>query len=810
VALGRAVDGWIADHPADFARDLAAENARLTAALQYPDAAGRPHALLGDYDSYAWLRAARTGLASGETCDAIVDGACRDSFTLAPVGMATPYGHSPHVAAIIAVQRVAGWFDPHWPLPASAYLVPVLLGVLGVVPAFCIANALAGPLGGFAAAVVSALHPNLLQRSLGSDNDIWNVVLPLYMVWAVLAGLRARRPFGQAVGGLLGGVVVSLHAAVWRGWEFGFVVVAAGLVAGLAFHALGWIVQRRDARVWRAAGVRSTAVVGLAYGAAASLGTAGATLATLAQLVPTRLGSAAAPEAAASIWPSALETVGELGAMSLGGIAAQSYGVLIFFIGWLGLLLLVLPRRRWLAGHFAVLSGSSLLYRYLLSAAGLGRATLVTLLALPLGAALLVDLSGEAPDDANDIGAGLVIAVWLLAALLMAYSAIRFGLLLAAPFGLATGVAIGRLHLVVDDWAAPHGRLARAAVATAALALLLLPLRISHASATAYLPHIDRAWTDAFATIDANAPPDTIVNTWWDYGYWAKYFANRRVSLDGSSLLTHVPHWMARAQIASSEAETIGLLRMLNCASDAQPYPEGAAAAQARLLRHGLDELAAYDAVVRVAPLDRAAADAVLAELGLDAAARADVLAATHCQPPPARLVLSSAQTNLSGWWRLGTWDAHTRSAARGGLLTADWVPCEPLDDGRRRCAVGAADGRGGRIDAVVYPADDARQARVGITRLDGGQTSEAPPDLLMIADAATVDTVPGANAADGTAVLIDRDGQRALVGSPAAIRSSFVRLMYLDGRGMTHLRKLDERPGAWGSRVVTWEVVWP
>jgi len=801
-ALSRDLDAWIAAHPVDYARDVAAETSRLTAALQYTDDAGRAHALLGDYDSYTWLRAARTGLETGESCDALAaDGSCRDTFTLAPLGFATPYGHSPHVWAIMTVQRIATWLDPHWPLPASAYLVPVVLGALGAVPAFFIATALAGPIGGCGAALISGLHPILLQRSLGSDNDIWNVTLPLYMMLALSAGVRARRWPLAALCGALGGAVLALHAAVWRGWEFGFAVGAAGLATAGGFYALRWAVHRRDG------GARIVVIVGLAYFAVAALGTHGEALSVLARTAPAVFQQTVTGDTTlASIWPPTLDSVGELTAMSLGAIAAQSYGALIFFVGWLGLLLLVLPRHQWSAGHFAVLSASALLYRYLLSAAGLGNTALVALLALPLGAALLIDVQRDDAPEVREIAAGLLVAVWLLAALLLSYRAVRFTLLLAAPFGLAAGVALGRLHLAVDEWATRYGRAARAATALAALGLLIMPLRIGVANAQAYLPHIDRAWVDAFTAIDATSPPETIVNTWWDYGYWAKYFTRRRVSADGSTLLTHVPHWLARAQLASSEAESRGLLRMLNCGSDAQPYPEGAQGAQARLMRHGLSEVAAYDTVVQLAPLDRTAAERALADLGLDAAARADVLAATHCQPPPARLVLSSAQANLTGWWRIGGWDVHTRAPGRRSLLTSEWVACATYGEGRLRCPTNVVDEDGTRVDAVTYPADDPRQVRVALRPRDG-PPEEAPPDRLMIADADTVTVVADSGAADGLGVLIDRVGQRVLVGSPAGIASTFVRLVYLDGRGFTHFRKLDEQRGAWDARVTTWAV---
>ena len=135
---------------------------------------------------------------------------------------------------------------------------------------------------------------------------------------------------------------------------------------------------------------------------------------------------------------------------TLGAIAMRSYGYLLFFVGWLGMLLLLLPRHDWEVGHFAVLIGGTLLYRYLLTAAGLTRSTLVALLLLPLAAAVLVDVRESAHADVDDAAAGMVIAAWLLAALLMSYEAVRFVLLLAAPFGIAMGVAAGRLHLWLD------------------------------------------------------------------------------------------------------------------------------------------------------------------------------------------------------------------------------------------------------------------------------------------------------------------------------------------------------------------------
>lgn len=823
VGLRGAVDAWIAAHPAEFSRDVAAKIDELSAGLQYEDTAGRRRPFLGDYDSYLWLRAARNYLRGGSVCDRVSAGECRDTFTLAPVGTTMRYGRSLHTAAIVAVHRVATCVDPHYPLPASAYLVPVIVGALGVVPAFAIGRRLAGPVGGFVAAVVAALHPLLLTRSIGGDNDIWNSVLPLFTMWAVIAGVQARRGATRAACGVLAGAVTGLHAAIWRGWTFGLAVVLAGLCGVLLLDALRWVLRRRSWRAWRAPGVSAAAVVGLAYGAATAAGTylAGGWIALpwLAAAGEPTFRAANATADVALTWPSALSLVSELAVPSITNIAAQSFGELLVFIAWIGVVLLFLPRRNWRVGHFAVLTGAALLYPWLLRDTGLARTTVVALLCVPLAAAVLVDALDTESSGADDAVIGMLIAAWLLAALLMAYEASRFIILLAAPMGIACGVAVGRLHLWFDHQAragfGTSALLPRLVVGMAALTIALLPIRIGYATAAAELPDIDRAWADTLESLHATAAPDAILDLWWDYGHWAKYLAERRVSADGSTLLTHAPHWVARAQLAASEEEAVGLLRMLNCGSDAEPYREGERGAYGKLTRYGLDSRAAYDAVVRMASLSADAADDYLAGVGLDDSARADVLASTHCTPPASYLILSSGQVTFPGWWQLGIWDprrpaatARRRGPGRGGFVTTDWVPCVPTQTGELRCEVRWEDWRGVQIDAVAYSPDDVHRTRV-VSTTDGVEQSVAPA-LLIVADDDAIETVGGATASDdGPAVLLDRQRNRALVGAPSAINSVYTRLMFLDGRGTTRFRKVAEHTGASGERVATWLIEW-
>ena len=175
-------------------------------------------------------------------------------------------------------------------------------------------------------------------------------------------------------------------------------------------------------------------------------------------------------------------------------------------------------------------------------------------------------------------------------------------------------------------------------------AVMVPPLRNGLAAADAYVPRMQGAWWDTLTRLRRDTPANAVVVAWWDYGYFVEYVAERRSAADGGTLLTHVPHWIARALLAASEPESVGLLRMLACGSDATPQPEGARGAWGKLVAHGVDGAAAHDLIIALASLDRAAAARRLRAAGLDAAAADDVLRSTHCAPPETYLVLSSAQ----------------------------------------------------------------------------------------------------------------------------------------------------------------------
>ena len=330
----------------------------------------------------------------------------------------------------------------------------------------------------------------------------------------------------------------------------------------------------------------------------------------------------------------------------------------------------------------------------------------------------------------------------------------------------------------------------------------MTPLRNGLARADAYLPLMQDAWWDSLTRLRSEAPEDAVIVAWWDWGYFVEYVAERRSAADGGTLLTHVPHWIARALLAQSERESAGLLRMLACGSDATPQPEGGRGAWGKLVAHGIDGATAHDLVVALASLDRTAAAERLRAAGLDAAAVEDVLASTHCTPPATYVVMSSTQATATTWTVLGSWSDKRETLE----LAGDATPCRLDGHGMRSCAVHAGF-EDSLIERFVYPETDPVAGRLVIQPLDGGRVREvAPAEVMLAADGHVRSVEPSAEDRSPIGVLIDVERDRVVVGTPALLRSTFARLMFLGDVAGSPFEKVDERTAA-GERIVTWRI---
>jgi dolichyl-diphosphooligosaccharide--protein glycosyltransferase len=859
--------------PQAYTETKAALSQQFKSYLRY-EAGGEQYTYLGDLDSYFWMRYTRNWLETGTTCDLITeDGQCRDMYVLAPVGAQGSRNPSLHVFAIGVLWEFMKLFNPDYPMPAASFLIPVIIGMLAVIPAFFIGRRLGGNVGGLFAAILIALNPLYLSRSMGSDNDAWNIFLPLMVLWLAIEAIEAKDLKRRIIYGSLAGLFVGIHAATWAGWWFIYLVVLLGLLGYLIFHLLALIVRNpsswqdswKDLRLQAAATVLGV-YYGVAFIATTLVGQGGL---AYFRIPLNMLSSSTGLDRAVGndYWPNVLTTVAELNKSSFADAMNTMGGKFLFFIALLGLILMLLPRKGWNWKHYTLLGLSAAISVYLITQTPASKFTVLALLALPIALILLMYLFEGEP---SNLAAALIILVWFLATTFAVYSGVRFILLMIPAFGIAFGAGIGRIFEALSDYFSKEFSWSKHitnVVLFIILALLLIqPIQAANQTARNFMPSIDDAWWDTLTKIREESAPDAIINSWWDFGHWFKYVADRRVSADGTTQHTHVPHWLGVALVTPDEKESIGVLRMLNCGSDASPQPEGAYGAYGNVLRVTGDPILSERIVRDLVVLDEAQAQAYLQEREFPPEDIAIILDRTHCESPEDYFITSGDMVGKAGVWaHFGLWDfqksyivqearnlpereavpmlverfgyseaeatalyLEARSLRDEGAINAfaapwpgyitGWVGCQQVvNSSSFVCPLGITVGQQGNqqtiMEAFVFNGTDAESSTLAYGAYVGGQRvggiANGTPSMMLVARETTQDTITFDNPMAVIGVLVDVPNRRILLADPALVQSTFTHLFYLDGRYAEHYTKFDDRTSFTGSRVLVWKVNW-
>jgi asparagine N-glycosylation enzyme membrane subunit Stt3 len=827
---------------------------------------GARHVYLGDEDGYYWLKLAKSILARGDVCDRIERGACIDALADAPLGQLIEYERSPHVYSIAAVHRLATWLRPGFPLSSTAILVPLALSALMMIPAFLLAQRVSNRFGGLMASLLLSFNSTVLLRTGDGDDDIWVVALPVLTVGLITAAFGAKRWSGSALLSGLAGVALAIIAAAWKGWPLFGLSMLAGLIALAAWAALTALIasargQRRSyASTWIAclcllSTAGGFAVAGWLLGIRIDLGLITGQLSSMiggATHAPSPINTAPMPDV--------FHLVGELTAVDASTLQ-QSIGPFTLGLGWLGFALALWAPGKGQAALTLAFVVSLPVVAALLGHFEAGRAPILAMPAiLGIAAAIGGWFAGRSVPD-RAAATGILGLAWLGATLWMSFDGQRYILLAIAPLSLAAGISLGHVASAVAELSVSRERLSRGAglVAAGGLAVAAFgPVAVGGLTETVeHSPTINSAWTGAFAAIRAQSSGDAIVDIWWDYGHWAKYFTERAVVLDGASLQRRAVHWMAHALAAASDTEAIGLLRMMNCGAVADPDGGPSERPYDMLIRWSADPGLAFRSVMEMSRLPREQAADFLRGAGLPEARVAALLRTVYCAPPEGFLVLTTDLLDSRGWMVFGLWDpglAHIVELARRGSVDAalpvieqkyglpedaarayytaasrvrteedeiafaapdaqtwstDWRPCVP-EAGTLHCTLDLGDfAVGPHLQDLVVDPDNPERTRIRIVPRPDAAALEATPALVEIARPDQLQDVPLAAATVGLAVLVDPDRKRVFVGTPGVVHSTLVRLALLDGRYSPGFQKIYDQLGVDRQRITVWRIVW-
>lgn len=823
----------------------------IKARMQY-DSGGKKYVYLGDIDSYYWLRMARNILEKGTQCDVIKDKRCYDSYTTAPNLREKLYDYYP--IAIVIVYTVLKLFNTDMSIMQASFLTPLAFSLLLTIPLFLLLRRIGGDGVAVVGAVLVNVNPHVLTRTLGSDSDIVNMFFQALFLWVAVECFYAKKSKNKYIWAAIAGACLSVYSKFWVGWWYLADLFIASLVISAAYTiSHNYYAQKKLSFSELKAPLKKTGLAALFFIAAIIViyGLIFNSPSALARIVTAQFDILHFKVAAKTdYWPNVLTTVAEFNNMGIGSIMGgfgSFYRVSLFFMAVLGMIFLLFPSIKFIKkkkiSFILLIIFNSMVYLFLKN---YQKKAGIFLFIIPLTVAIYIHAKsmGESKEDEEFYpdAAFLLISIICMVFYFSTVGA-RFFFLMALPVSIFVSVFFVRTAKIIVSTIRSalkiHKIASDIAMAVIIFLFLLAPVRVGANTAQNYMPNVNDEWVAALEKIKAESRPDAIINSWWDFGHWFKYLADRRVTLDGSSQNSPQLHWLGKLLLASDENTSKGILRMLDC---------GANNAFDALNKKMNDTPYSIDILNKIIVQKKEAAEKTLAERGLNKEEIDEVLSYTHCNPPENFLITSQDMIGKGGVWaHFGSWNfkkAYLSIAAgktpqqelinkfkedysmpeestkawlnelnsmQSNEQINNWIaPWPSYFSGMQQCEKAENNfvcgfNQGGNIMPFVI---NFEEKSAFAQRQDGGKIY---PAAVAFTDGLSFELKQ--NTADianiGMVVAKNGDNVYSMFTAPELTGSMFTRLFFFNGIGLKNFEKFYDTTSVLGERIITWKVVW-
>ena len=166
----------------------------------------------------------------------------------------------------------------------------------------------------------------------------------------------------------------------------------------------------------------------------------------------------------------------------------------------------------------------------------------------------------------------------------------------------------------------------------------------------------DPMW-NAMAWIDETQPEDTVITSWWDFGYLFEVAGDRQVTFDGGSQSGQRAFWLGKAMTTDNLELSAGIFRMLDTTGDR---------AVEKLVNVTGDTGKSTDILIDILPMSKENAQKALTnKYDLSAKDAKEVISYTHPKNPrPVIFVASSDMLQKAGWWSyFGAWNFENQTS---------------------------------------------------------------------------------------------------------------------------------------------------
>ncbi|MBS3110369.1 hypothetical protein J4227_07615 [Candidatus Woesearchaeota archaeon] len=798
---------------------------------------------MGDIDSYYFLRQARNLAEKGHICDVIENGVCYDAYTVAPNKLVLPKTLHPY--SIYYLYSFLKIFNKDITLMQAQIYVPTLYAIIAAILVYLMMLKLFGPLAALTGSTLLSVNPIFLTRSLGSDTDVYNVFFPVLIIFLAFEAFTVEDIRKKIIFAALAGLAVGSYSFAWIGWWYLFDFIAIAVLGNYALSALRDYFSEKKPSFKNLLNDRKTKemVFLLATFAVVALLAVGliAGFKQLPIIYKGPFGFLKAKVAAnPNIWPNVLTTVAEFNAASIPQIVSQAGGKWWFFMALLGFIVVIYKNLKNVAKNVLIFLLSAALLYYLVTPKGTSLPPITYLLLFGLTFALSIIFVFKSQEEV-DVKLGIMFFLWVAASIYAATSGIRFTLLLVPPIAIGIGITFGFLHETITYLLSKAVKINRAIISIIIFLVfayyLVSPVRGGIGTASSYLPNVNDQWWEDLTAIKENSQPDAIINSWWDFGHWFKFIADRRVTLDGSSQNNPQLHWLGRSLLTPSDNEARGILRMLDCGGN-NAFKEIDAKKQntpnsVQLLRK------------IIVLQDRGEAKNVLAADGFSDSESEKVLQYSHCNAPENFFITSEDMIGKGGVWaHFGSWsferawmhrqfdDLNSESKVVDAYISQFGMSREDALSYYNQIRSLKTDAE---INQWIAPWPSYLQGEAGCTRQSEAVICQAQ-DLMVYVNLTNMDvyvpTQQGVRRMDavsyttpesyntiryasdtvgvGMVFMFNSDGSySSLFMSPQLVNSTFTKLFYLNGHGTQYFQLFRDSKGMNNFKIKIWKVDW-
>lgn len=695
-------------------------------------------------DPYLFIGEAKNILNYGHTGTAIKDGESWNMLRNPPYGTPSADSLLSHVEA--ALFRTVNLFIPV-SLERIVFHIPLLFALISTLLVFFIVKAVSNSFGGFFAAIIFSLQKEILSvtRMGFTDTNSLNITFTLLIVLLTIHLVKSILQKQSNIKKLSLAAAIVTSTLLFRfNWK-GYYYILFIIMLSAAIYIINRMFINRRFRNYRKIIIATTALTTLAVGFLFISSRAFSIL-----LMRLRL------QQSISFFPDATNTVGELQRMSLMTMI-DSTGKLIFIIGMFS------------AGYCTYLWLSRLFSK---------RISFSHVL--------------------FSIWYFLLLAATLFARRFLSYFVIVLCILAGMILSQVPKYALKALHSL-DVYLTKK--------ATRTIAVLIVLALVSYSAQSNLLDDsairsqsmMDDAIYDSAIAVKEAADPGSMLFTWWDYGYLYQYHAGIPVLVDAGLFQTPRVYWFSTALMSSDETFSTNTLQMLACGGNSAFYT----------LSERMTELDAINMIFQALEQGSHIPD--------------DIHDLMRCDRPKDLIAVSDKMADLSHiLYFFSEWDFNVSAQAPEMSRLSSTERWTYLKLNYNISTAGSIYDKYTYMTSgvpnttkIIRPADDCEYSNRSL--ICGGVTLIGPDDpyaKVRGVDIPYIVTLGNHSKQspdfDSDTVLIVHDarkGVETLLVDAEISESLLVKLLYLDGDGLDHFRKLKETDHPHLGRVLVYEI---